>query len=199
MLPASQIISQIRESASLKVEDLEKRINEFDVASASPGVRRAAGVLATPGLQRIKGATPEAAQLAAAALGVGYATGAGDTRTFRRNWHDTNQRSSGGDRSGAPVGLRGWRRPCFGSFRPGGRTHGRGHRRESGRCSGTVAGSGNGSAGVPGRACRADERPRTRPCHVGGGTAFNRWRPARHVHTTRPTSSNSGRPTATSN
>lgn len=107
MLPASQIISQIRESASLKVEDLEKRINEFDVASASPGVRRAAGVLATPGLQRIKGATPEAAQLAAAALGVGYATGAGDTRTFRRNWHDTNQRSSGGDRSGAPVGLRG--------------------------------------------------------------------------------------------
>jgi hypothetical protein len=68
-------MSQIRESASLKVEDLEKRANECDVASVSPGVRVAAGVLAHAWLKKIRAATPEAAQLAAAALGAGYVTG----------------------------------------------------------------------------------------------------------------------------
>ena len=75
MFPSSQVISRIRESASLKVEDMENRVHECNAASASSGVHVAVGVLVHAWLQKIKGARRDAAQLAAAAVGAGYATG----------------------------------------------------------------------------------------------------------------------------
>jgi hypothetical protein len=75
MLPTTSVMDRLRESASLKVEELEERMNECEVTSASPGVPAASGALVQAWLRRGQGVTPEAARLAAVALGAGYTTG----------------------------------------------------------------------------------------------------------------------------